>query len=230
MYSFSLPVTAARLGWLAPVLTLGTLALAASARAQVTQYSSLASFKAATSGLTTFSFEGYTTAGKATQYANGLTVHGVTFFASQIALFVMDGGYAGSDPFNGSTFLTTTQHEALNVTLTPGTTAFGAFFSNRASPDGSTITALVNGHSFTFAEPDASTSAFAGFTSSLPITSLNFSGGSLGVTLDNVSAGSGTPAAVPEASTTATFGLLLALGLSSVVMVARKKRPLPPSP
>ena len=220
---------AAHLGWLAPALTLGTLALAASAQAQVTQYSSQASFKAATSGLTTFSFEGCATAGKATQYAGGLTVDGVTFFASQIALFVLPGGYAGSDPFNGSTFLTTTQHEALSVTLTPETTAFGAYFSNRASPDGSTITALVNGQSFTFAEPDAGTSAFAGFTSSLPLTSLIFSGGSLGVTLDNVSVGSGTPAAVPEASTTVSFGLLLALGLGSVVMAARKKRAFPPS-
>ena len=68
-YSFALPVPAARLGWLAPALTLGTLALAASAQAQVTQYGSQASFKAATSGLTTFSFEGCATAGKATQYA-----------------------------------------------------------------------------------------------------------------------------------------------------------------
>lgn len=225
MHAFSLPAQAARLGWLAPAFTLGILVLTASAQAQVTQYSSQASFNAATSGLTTFNFNGYAPPGKAQQYSSGLTVNGVTFTGSPVALFVLDAGYAGQDPFSGSQFLTTTQHEALNVALTPGTTAFGAYFSNRASSDGATITALVNGQSFTFAEPNTSTSAFAGFTSSLPITSLSFSGGTYGVTLDNVSVGSTTPAPVPEASTTVSLGLLLALGGLAVAVRKKKSSP-----
>jgi hypothetical protein len=217
--------SAVRLGWLAPALTLGALALTTSAHAQVTQYSSRTSFNAATSGLTTFTLDGYAPAGSYAEYPTGLTVDGVAFSASGKALYVGDPGDGNGNPFNGHQYVDSDDQQTLNIALPTGTTAFGADFFNYGynSTGGSTITALVNGTTFTFTEPNNTTSAFAGFTSSAPITSLSFSGGTYGPALDNLSFGTAGPAAVPEASTTVSFGLLLVLGLGGVVVTARRK-------
>ena len=228
MRSSSPSLPASRLGWLAPALTLGTLtlgtlALTASAQAQATQYNSQASFNAATSGVTTFNFNGYAPKNIQQYYLTGLTVDGVTFNAID-GVFVVDPGFGTGNPFSGSQYLDNPASSGpLSVALPAGTTAFGADFANYFSSSQATITALVNGQSFTFAAPGSfsNSSVFAGFTSTVPITSLSFSDG-FGVVLDNVSIGSAIPAAVPEASTTVSFGLL-ALGLAGVVVAAKKK-------
>ena len=221
----------AHLAWLAPALLIGTLALVPAAHAQstITQYDSRTSFDAATSGLTTFNFNGYAPADDSTQYPTGLTVQGVTFTASPDQLFVDDPGDGNGDPFNGSQYLDTDNTQPLNIVLPAGTTAFGADFSNYSSPYGTTITALVNGMTFTFAEPDGNSSVFAGFTSLVPITSLSFSSANIsnssrGVALDNVSYGKASPAvsAAPEPSALATLAMSV-LGLGGLVLRARKK-------
>ena len=174
---------------------LAALGLTATAHAQTTQFSTRASFTAATTGLTTFTFDGDAPNNNATFYFSGLTVQGVGFAASNQQLYVDDPSDNNGDPFGGHQYLDTDAKGTLTVSLPAGTTAFGADFSNYGfnSSGGSTITALVNGVAFTFAEPDKTSAAFAGFTSSVPITSLSFSGGSKGVALDNVSFGP-TPA------------------------------------
>lgn len=233
MYLFSLPASAVCRAWLAPVLTLGALTLTISVQAQatITQYSSRTSFNAAASGLTTFNFNGLAPVGGSKDYSYVFSYYGVVFTAGlSDNLDVVDSAQGAGNPFNGEQYFLTGNYPGalplVSISLPAGTTAFGADFANFHTATSQTVTALANGKSFTFTAPAGSTnmSVFAGFTSNTPITTLSFStnAAGAGLDLDNVSFGNFAPAAVPEASTTVSFGLLLALGLGGMV-VAKKK-------
>ena len=203
-------------------LSLVAVAAPPATQAQIISYSDRTSFSAATTSLTTFTFDGYAPSNGQANYPTGLTVQGVAFTANT-RVFVLDPGAGFGDPFSGHQLLAVDSGQTLTVALPTGTTAFGADFSNEDTPVGSFITAIVNGTAFTFQEPGDTSSAFAGFISAAPITSLSFSGGFRGPALDNVSFGKADPAAVPEASSAAGFAAGL-LSLSVLGVCARRKK------
>lgn len=218
-------------------LALGSLA-ALPASAQVVQYSSISTFDSAAFGspgfavapqnqLFSFSIphDPRNNFGRFYDYGSIYSVDGLTFnqpdnpnieeIAADSTLF---GGTPRGNPFGGADYLS--NFGRITVVLPAGTTAFGAYFANYISTDSATFTATVNGQSFSFVAPgtQTNTSAFAGFVSNTPITSLTFSGQTQNIAIGNINYGP-----VPEASTTVSFGLLLTLGLG-VAVAARKRK------
>ncbi len=215
----------------------GLAALPASA--QVAQYSSLSAFDSAAFGspgfavapqnqLFSFSIphDPRNNFGRYYDYGSTYSVYGLTFnqpdnpnIEDIASDSTTSNGTPRGNPFGGADYLS--NFGKITVVLPAGTTAFGAYFANYISTDSATFTATVNGQSFRFDAPgtQTNTSAFAGFVSSTPITSLTFTGQSQNIAIGNISYGP-----VPEASTTVSFGLLLALGLGGALVAARKKK------
>lgn len=200
------------------LLSAGLLFLPRPSHAQVTVYTSRSAFSAAAGAVTTFSFDGYTSSGSATEYPTGLIADGVLFAPDPFSagsVFVDDPADGNGDPFGGSQYLDTDNQAVLNITLPAGTKAFGADFSNYGFTTGDRLTASFNdGQAVTFDIPDSSQSIFEGFVSTSPLVNLSFTGGGFGPALDNVTLSGAAP--VPESSSWISFCLLLALGAGMI--------------
>ncbi len=198
-------------------------------QAQVTEYTNRAAFLAATTGVNTFTFDGYAPANSFTSYPSDLTVQGVTF-TDPFALAVVDPGRGDGNSYGNHQFLL--DENALSITALPvGTTAFGLDLAGGEATG--TVAVTVGGQIFNINVNNGGASGapvFIGFTSATPVSGLHFSDSSslaeYGVTFNNVSVGQAAP--VPEASSIASLVLMLALGLGGV-FVARARATMPRS-
>ena len=214
---------------LAALTALGLTALPHAAHAQIVQNGS---FEQGT----------FSSGGDQSLGVDSTAISGWTVTNAEIALLT-NGNYGLATPY-GSYFLDLTgYHDSLpyggvtqNIATTSGTYYSLSFSlgadqsdSRYSGPVSATASAGGASQSFTFTPAVGSTGnqwgtfgfSFLATSASTPITIIGTqSTGGQFIGLDNVSV---TPAAVPEASTTISFGLLLALGLGGVVL-ARKKR------
>lgn len=230
-------------------LALAALALAAntSAQAQVTEYTDRAAFTAAAPSLTTLDFAAANPGGTATGYntAAGLTLGGVNFVGTENsgqyalgvaapAFFSTYQGFTGDPTVLQAGDNNATSSPILTITLPTGTTAVGTGLYTLVLGDGSANTVesvdftlysgAVSLGMFTVPTFEKPTVAFAGFTSTMPITSIQVVSENNSIAnLSNFAFGP-SPAPVPEASTLASTGLLLCLGLGGLAWGARRRR------
>lgn len=224
------------------------LAVCVSAQgATISVFNTRAGFTAATSGLSTITFEGIVPATAALNFPNpGLTTSGITFSTSGTGPFgpgvvtvygatiaamqsaVLNTGTGailvwGPPNQPGTAFL--------NAALPAGTTAVGTDFWAQqpfislvdvtvTAADATSQTVMVN----TVNRPTAS---FIGFTSDVAITSLSFRtiSGQVGLVVDNFTTGqslsTGTPPpSVPEPTT----ALLVGVGLAGIAAAVRRRK------
>ena len=210
------------------------------AHAQVTEYTSRSSFDAGSTITSTEDFSGVAPTGGFVSYvpANTVTLGGFTFTqalnAANNDLSVISSSYYGtigsSYNLGNGDFLQAGygNPSQLTILLPSGTTAFGLDVGTFAGPGGQVTATLSNGTNFVFGNiyPDVS---FFGFTSATAITSLTLMDQADGaanntLNIDTLEAGRAAPAAVPEASTTVSFGLLLMLGLGGIAVAAKRKQ------
>ncbi len=205
---------------LAALAALGLLSFASAADAQITTYSTATAFAAATTGITSFNFNGYGESGFYKDYSStGLTVQGVKFTVPiNTYLYVQDPTYNGSRPFGNDFYLEQQNTGPVNVALPAGTTAFGANFSG-AVADNAKVT--INGTPYTFAEPGSKSNTFFGFTSTTPITSLTYTSNGFGTSIDNVRFGSIGVAATPEPG---SIALLIGMGVTGAGVLRRRRK------
>ncbi len=169
-------------------------------------YTDRASFNAASTNLSTLTFEGLAPAGSFTYYGNpgSLTLNRVTFQTNG-ALFVQNLNYYGT-----GAFLSAQQApqgpDILTVLLPSGINAIGTDFLSTTPV---TVT-LSTGQSYTLPGRPFPNIGFTGFTTDVAISSLRFSEAS-GIDLDNFSFGQS--ASVPEPSSVA----MLLLGVVGVL-------------
>jgi|GEM_PF-3311959 len=225
-------LTHVRLAFLA-ALPLALFLPAHPAGAQTT-FIDRASFDTANPGLASLSFAGLAPQDGSADYSpssgNGpLVVSGITFSQPNTAgsLYVISSGYYATfnpPPYalDNSDFLQASFPGSLDISLPIGTTSFGAdlgTFDPSAAPG--SITVLINGIAETsqLSADDSTNGTFFGYSSLTPITNLSFVANGSALNLNGIEFG--TPAAVPEVSTTVSLGLLL-LGLGGV-LVAKKK-------
>ena len=229
-------------GLTAAFAALAALATGTPAQAQITQYTNRAAFTAAAPGLTTLDFaSANTSGGLVTNYSTpaGLTLGGVNFTATSAGVpsfsIVAPDYYSTYRGWSGNP----TVLSAVNSTffLPANTTAIGTDLYTLHLGDGAANTVgpvdfvFFSGSSqigsfteTTFANP---TLAFAGFTSTKAITSIQITAENGNYTeFSKFAFGSPVPA-VPEASTTVSLGLLLALGMGGMVVAARRRRNTP---
>lgn len=177
-----------------------TLSARTSVHAQATYFSSLSAFNAATTGRTTLDFTSYTVPGlgQATSYstAAGLTIDGINFVGNVTGggynlyvvnptnYFIYSGWNGNPTVLQGPTGTGTpsSAQGVLDITLPAGTTAVGTNLytvENGAEVYGESVHILLStGDSFTvptFQKSDVPDLAFAGFTSTVPITSMQIS-------------------------------------------------------
>lgn len=197
-------------------------AVAGSAQAGVTMYSTQAAFDTAAPGATTFGFN----AGGAFHFGpNPRSSHGLTFTDNVTAADIATGGApmlilvpAVATPTYGVDFLSyqNTQTGISGDILSSGTTAIGFSYGTYVDPGPATVT-LSTGDSFAIAP--TTTAAFIGFTSTTPITSVTIDfpdphGFSFDLTSVSVLGG------VPEPSAWA----MMLLGLGGLGAVMRRRR------
>ncbi len=235
----------------APFLAATTILLlsvsSGAAHAQATQFTNRTTFLAAIgSGYTNINFDSAVTSGTNTSYStsSGLTISGVNFtgnltagsnylYAVRPTYFPLYQGWNGNPTVlqgpsgTGNTSLAGT----LTITLPAGTTAVGTDLytvtqgdtdANTASPVQFTLSTGQTFSITTFGKP---TLAFAGFTSTVPITSITVQAPNGAATLPNLSSfvfghSSGT-AAAPEPGSMALFGSCL---LPLAGLVVRRRR------
>ncbi len=210
---------------LAALAALGLLSFATAANAKITTFNDVTLFDAATTGITSFTFEGYVDPDAGyTNYPDGLTVQGVKFSPASGMITTTSPTYGPPPPFS-TTYLSQSNSSAINVTLPAGTTEFGADFANVTNLSSATVTATINGTAYTFSEPGLFGGyAFFGFTSTTPITSLSFTNDLNGTALDNVRFGSIGGAATPEPGSVA---LLVGMGVTGAGVLRRRRKSLP---
>jgi hypothetical protein len=161
-----------------PRLALALLALnAATASAQVTEYTDEAAFNAAATGLTSYNFEGIAPAG--TYVPGDVTVGGVTFTGGGGADYVFDANstYAnyGASFFSGFSSSVGANPAEVVCTLA-GATALGFTFGDLAEGSTAFSASLSDGSFFLLSTPlnPGFDTGFVGFISSVPITSVTF--------------------------------------------------------
>ena len=198
---------------LAVYLLISWCAQSVSAQTPPTLYTSRTAWTAASSGVTSVGFEGISASGTSTTFgtATGLTISGVNFVGSVPSnstfpnyLFVVDPAFAptlynwGSGAvLLGPPVLTGPEGQGgpgskIRVTLPAGVTAAGSDIMSViafASAFQVTVTTSAGSSSFTVSSLQFPNRAFVGFTSSLPILSMEFVGLSGFPILDNFSFG-----------------------------------------
>ena len=189
-----------------------------------TVYSSLSAYTAATSGsTTTINFNGIAPSGSFVNYTSPVVFSGTTF-TSTSTLFVIDPGYYGS-PYAGGGFFSADYVNPDIVTVTlPSVEAVGFNFGGLLSSTGSILVTLSDGFSTNISTSDSiagGTLAFAGFTTTGPITSITLTlPDSPGYNaLDNFTYSTSTVSAVPEPG---TLGLMLT-GLAGMAAAVRRR-------
>jgi hypothetical protein len=200
---------------------LSLLVTAGPASAAVVEYTSFAAFSASTTNLLSYNFNGIAPAGSFTN-PSSLPVGPASFspYPSNF-LFVIDTN-AGFGSY-GVPYLSSQQGNpvGLNISISP-TTAIGFFYGSYLSASDPLSVSLSTGDTFIVDLPSTtSTTSFIGFTSSSPITSVQF--------LDNSStAGSidltsfavlGVASAVPELAT----WLMILLGFAALGFIAHRR-------
>jgi PEP-CTERM motif len=196
---------------------------AATASAQVTEYTDQAAFNAATTGLTTYNFEGIAPAGS---FVPGdVTIGGVTFTGGSGLDFAIDAnaglGQYGASFFSGQSFNPGVDPSEVVCTLS-GASAFGFVYADYADAGGTPFTvSLSDGSSFTLTTPfDAGLeTGFVGFLSSTPITSVKFD--DAGAAFDVIQFARSVPEPGPL--------VLMATGLLGMVFLFRRRRTVQPA-
>lgn len=177
---------------------------------------------------TTLGFEGLAPDGGNTNYPlpAGLTLSGVNFSVSPAftnsLLFVIgkNSYYPGNSVL--STQNTQAQQGDLLITFSSPVTAIGLDFGDNFNPNTATFT-LSNGATFTRPTGSGTNFNFVGLTTTVPITTLDIQEpNNFALNIDNFTFGRSAP--VPEASTTVSLGLLLALGLGGLVIAKRRRK------
>ncbi len=187
-----------------------------------TEYTSLAAFQAATSGLTTITFDGMAPSGGFINVSSGLSLSGVTFNMNGSG-FIIDYGYYGASSYAGDDFLNSDYAgtDTITALLPAGTMAVGSNYGSLFGSAGETVT-LSDGT--TYNVPDTSISGgsaglnFVGFTSSVPITSISFSTNQY-IVVDNFTFGS-AGAVTPEPG---AYAMIASLGLTGAAFLRRRR-------
>ena len=199
-------------------------ALTAESAQAVTLYTNRVEFEAATIGLTNIDFEGLAPSGDFTYYGtfSGLTQAGANFVApasSRNFLAVTDPNYGSEfyDWGSGAVLVGYSFYDdiinVINVTLPFGVTAVGSdIMSIRAYASPFNIT-LSTGESFIVPSFDYPNRAFVGFTSSTPISTINFKtitspDTSADLELDNFTFGQANATPVPGPEFSSVLSLL----------------------
>ncbi len=213
---------------LVAALVLGLGLVAAGPAAASTMYTSKSAFQSATSGLTTVDFNGIAAPGSFVFFGTGpLNLSGVTFTGNN-QMFVIDPGYYGS-PYPDGGFLNSDYSSTNTIVvsnLPAGTTAVGVDFGGLFTGGATFSITLSTGETFVASTPGSIEDGFlgfVGFTSSTPITSIQFDmPDAPGYNaLDNFVFGS-AQAAVPEPASLTLLGLG-AFGLAGFTLRRRKK-------
>lgn len=200
------------------------VALAADPAQAVTLYTNRAEFEVATIGLTNIDFEGLAPSGGFSYYGtpNGLTQAGATFIAPAYSgnfLAVTDPNYGPEfyDWGSGAVLIGYSFYNdiinVINVTLPFGVTAVGSDIMSilpHASPFNVT---LSTGESFIVPSFNYPNRAFVGFTSSTPISTINFKpitspNTSADLELDNFTFGQANAVPVPDPGFSPVLSLL----------------------
>jgi hypothetical protein len=138
-------------------------------------YTSLSAFNAATNGNTTITFNGIASPGGFVGEVSPVTFAGATF-SSTSTLFVIDPGFYGFSAYTDGGFFSADYKVPDIVTVTlPSVTAVGFNFGGLFSPTSPFLVALSDGFNTTIVSAGSAAGgdlAFAGFTSTTPLTSI----------------------------------------------------------
>ena len=200
--------------------------IAPPAQAGTNGYTSLAAFQAASTTTMQATFENFTPVDS--NYYKPITEGAVTFTAG--SLYVMPPGAAGRATQFGlaltSNVLTESGNEDITMSFSGPTTAVGwDSYTNYSTAPTVSVYDTNNMLLATFPMTQApDTLGFFGVISSTPIGRINWlavNGGAENTGLDNIRTNTGAP--VPEASSVASLGLLLLLGLGGIAVSRRRK-------
>jgi hypothetical protein len=211
-------------------LVLGT---ADAARADITYYSDLSSFLAASTATTTVEFDGIAPADGSSPYGAGgsVTLSGVTFSTAPTTdLSIRSASYYAATfgtPYNlgAGDYLQAGNHApaSLHIALPVGVTSVSFLVSTFDFPGSGVAITAQTGKILTAVAP-AGPPAFIGFTSTDPITSLDIVIGAGDrqdtLSIDSFRFGFGLAQAVPEPSSL----ILCGLGSVGIAGLARRQR------
>lgn len=204
------------------LLALGCAASLQANAATITFFSSRAAFNAAATNLQTITFEGIAPPNSVSPQFPSLTLLGVTFTSPGGTVSVVDSGFF-TPLFDFGSGASLSGGPTITATLPGGITALGSDVMTTVPFGNPVQIVLSTGESFVISTLFPPARAFAGFTSDVPIASINFTrqGQGLGPLLDNFTFGqSAQVAAVPEPATI----LLLCTGLAGVAVRAHGRR------
>jgi hypothetical protein len=210
------------------LLSLGVIAMASPAAAAVVEYTSQAAFNAATTGVSTFTFDQGNVPPLFTFEPSPSTFNGVTFedlstpnnaITGHSASLVLVS--ASTTPTYGQDFLAFQNEDPsiLGTISSAGATAFGFTFGSYVNVGSSATLTLNTGESFTIT-PDT-VAQFIGFTSDAPITSIALDYDN-SFTFDILSVSSGV-AGAPGVPEPASWALML-VGFGGLGAVMRRRR------
>jgi len=185
-----------------------------------TEYTNQAAFNAAVTGITTYNFDGYAPSGDQA-FDPAVSAGGVAFSGAAGQIFAAWG--TGNGYYGDSSFISGQDpagiSSQLNVTAVGGVTAIGfTIGSYVVGADLPLSITLSTGEIFNLLTPSNAgiDTAFIGFTSSTPITSINFA--ESGYTIDITKFEVASPVPLPASA------WLMLSGLGGLGAMARRRR------